>query len=58
MNSKMIFMDPKLECGDEYFPNLYNLKIKSGGEDLIGFMLTSGEKGDFHFQIALKMLRI
>ena len=45
MNSKMIFIDPKIECGDEYFPNLYNLKIKSGGEDLIGSMLTSGEKG-------------
>lgn len=45
MNSKMIFMDPEIEWGDEYFPNLYDLKIRSNGEELIGAMLTPGEKG-------------
>lgn len=45
MNSKMIFMDPKIEWGDEYFPDLYDIKIRSHGEELIGVILTPGKKG-------------
>lgn len=42
MNSKMIFADPEIEWGSKCFPNLYELKIKSHGEELIGVMLTPG----------------
>lgn len=45
MNSKMIFMDPQIEYGDESYPNLYEIKIKSHGEQLIGAMLTSWDSG-------------
>lgn len=45
MNSKMIFMDPDIEWGDKYFPDLYDIKISSHGEKLIGIMLTPGKKG-------------
>ncbi|MCC3867474.1 alpha/beta hydrolase family protein [Terrisporobacter mayombei] len=45
MNSKMIFMDPEVEWGDEYFPDLHDIKINSHGEKLIGIMLTPGKKG-------------
>lgn len=45
MNSKMIFMDPEIEWGDKYFPDLYDIKISSHGEKLIGTMLTPGKKG-------------
>ena len=34
MNSKMIFMDLEIEWWDESFPNLYDLKIRSNGEEL------------------------
>lgn len=45
MNSKKIFMDPEVKVGDKYFPNLYEIKIKSHGELLIGAMLTAEGKG-------------
>ena len=45
MNSQMIFMDPKIEQVNGYFPNLYDLKIRSNGEEVIGTMLTPGEEG-------------
>lgn len=45
MNSKMIFIDPDVELGDEYFPDLYDIKINSHGEDLIGTILTPSKKG-------------
>ena len=44
MNSQMIFMDPKIEQVNGYFPNLYDLKIRSNGEEVIGTMLTPGKK--------------
>lgn len=45
MDSSKIFIDPEIELGCEEFPSLYELKIKSGEEELIGAMLTPGNKG-------------
>lgn len=45
MNSKNIFIDPEVELGDEYFPSMYDIKIKSNGEELIGAILTPCGKG-------------
>ncbi len=45
MNSKMIFTDPQSDFDDEYLPNLYDVKIKSHENELIGVMLTPGGKG-------------
>ena len=45
MNSKRIFIDPEIKLGDKYFPNLYEVKIKSHGNQLIGAMMTPGGKG-------------
>ena len=45
MDSKRIFLDPDTELGDKYFPGLYEIKIKSNEEDLIGAILTAGKEG-------------
>ena len=45
MNSKHIFTDIQIELYNEYLPDLYDIKIKSGDSELIGFMLTPGNKG-------------
>lgn len=45
MNSKKIFIDPEVKLGDEYFPNLHEIKIESSGSDLIGVMMTPEGKG-------------
>ena len=45
MDSKMIFIDPDIELESEYFPNIYDVKIKSHGKELIGVMLTACGKG-------------
>ncbi|WP_455538553.1 alpha/beta hydrolase family protein [Terrisporobacter sp.] len=45
MDSKRIFVDPEIELEDGYFPNLYEIKIKSHDEELIGAILTPGGKG-------------
>ena len=45
MDSKMIFKDPEDKSGEEYLPDLYDIKIKSNKENLIGAILTPGHKG-------------
>lgn len=45
MDYKKAFIDPEIEIGNEFFPDIYNIKIKSHNENLIGTILTATGKG-------------